>query len=218
MTSALALANRLGEADEGAWIEDLRAAVAWLRGDMEHAERHFQARVESHRMRGNRQGEAEALHQLGDTLRELGRPEEAEAALANADAIFRELGYELGFANTTHSLADLALDRGQIETAGRLYQQGLALDRHQGYRRNIAYSLAGIASTLAYSGHEQAAATIWGAICNAEETLALKMIEPERRRYETHLRRLEDTPAWTDGKQLTLDEAIALTSPPSEHS
>jgi hypothetical protein len=79
-----------------------------------------------------------------------------------------------------------------------------------GAERSVAYCLAGIASVLADSGRDEDAATIWGAVCAAEETLGFRMRAPERHRYEGHLARLEVRPAWIEGKRLTLEETVAM--------
>jgi hypothetical protein len=66
---------------------------------------------------------------------------------------------------------------------------------------------------LAQRKHDETAATIWGAVCAAEETLGFRIIAAERRRYENRLQRLEGTPAWAAGRDLTLEEALALLPP-----
>ena len=50
---------------------------------------------------------------------------------------------------------------------------------------------------------------LWGAVCGAEEVLGLRILAAERRRYNAHLEHLESMPAWTAGKALTLEEAVA---------
>jgi hypothetical protein len=71
-----------------------------------------------------------------------------------------------------------------------------------------------MASVLAAGGQQEEAATIWGAVCAAEETLGFRMLAPERRRYESDLARLEGAAAWIEGKRLTLEEAIASIPAP----
>jgi predicted ATPase/class 3 adenylate cyclase len=206
----LSIAEELGDADEIGWIEDRRSGIDWHRGDLESGIRHFGARVKHYRETGDRRGEADALHLLGENLRDLGRLDAGEEALAEADALYRELGLELGIANNTHSRADLALDRGEGTEALRLYREALEVDRSLGVERGVAYCLAGIASVLADGGQDVNAARIWGAVCTVEETLGFRMLAPERRRYEDHLVRLEGRPAWIEGRGLTLEEAVAL--------
>ena len=74
----------------------------------------------------------------------------------------------------------------------------------------VCLCLAGIASVLAERGQEEQAATLWGAACGAEDALGFRMVGAERRRYETRLTHLESVPAWSVGRNLTLDEAVEL--------
>src|SRR6266487_4370116 len=144
-----AVAEKLGEADEIEWIESRRAGVAWERGDLELACERREAIVSRARASGNRRRETEALHLFGEVLRDLGRFDEAERALLEADAIARELWPGEAFiAANTHSRGDLALDRGDLEAAYRLYRQAIAelRGRSPGV---LDVCLAGIASVLA---------------------------------------------------------------------
>ena len=70
-----------------------------------------------------------------------------------------------------------------------------------------AYCLAGIASVLAATGHDPEAAALWGAVCNAEQSLGFTMLSSERQRYETHLARLEGSEGWKQGRNLDLEQA-----------
>ena len=206
---AQAVAEQLGEADEISWIETRRAAVVWERGDLEMALVLAERGLRQSRVSGNRFREARWLHGLGEVLRDLGRFDEAEGALLEADSIARELGSPGTFvAANTHSLGDLALDRGDLSSATRLYRQ--SVDELSGPSPGtLVVCLAGIASVLVEQKRDEAAATIWGAVCAAEETLGFRMLGAERRRYESRLAGLEGTPAWITGRDLSLEEDLA---------
>jgi tetratricopeptide (TPR) repeat protein len=147
-------------------------------------------------------------------LRDLGRYDEAERALLEADAVARELGQELFVAANTHSLGDLALDRGDLAAALGLYRESIEPALRGRAPGHVAVCLAGIASVLAERNDDDQAARIWGAACAAEGALGFRMLAPERRRYELRLARLEGTPAWIAGKGLTLEQAVASLPPP----
>jgi rod shape-determining protein MreB len=75
----------------------------------------------------------------------------------------------------THSLGDLALDRGDLGTASSLYLQ--SVDELSGPSPGtLVVCLAGIASVHAEHRRDEVAATIWGAVCAAEETMGFRML------------------------------------------
>ena len=205
---AQAVAEKLGEPDEISWIETRRVAVVWERGDLERALVLSERGLRQSRASGNRFREARWLHGLGEILRDLGRFEEAERPLLEADRIAREIGAPRAFiAANIHSLGDLALDRGDLDKASSVYLQSAELSGLS--PATLVVCLAGIASVLAEQGRDEAAATIWGAVGSAEETLGFRMLAAERRRYESRLARFESTPGWVAGRALSLEEALA---------
>ena len=208
LVRALALAEDLERSREAAWIEHRLVGVAWARGDLGAAIEGHTRLLEHYQATGDRGAQAESLHTLGEALRDVGRFDEGEQALREAQAVYAELGARSALANNTHSLADLALDRGDFGTAESLYRETMettATDR----ARLAAYCLAGIASAFAESGSEERAARLWGAVCAAEQSSGFRMLAAERRRYEAHLDRLEQTAPWNDGRELSLEEAAA---------
>jgi len=206
---ALGVAEDIGRDDQAAWVEQRLVGVTWSRGDFDGAIAGHRQLLQRHRASGDRLAQAGTLHNLGEVLRDVGRFEEGEQALREAQAVYTALGSESGLANNTHSLADLALDRGDFDTAIGLYRAAMettATDR----ARLAAYCLAGIASALAESGSDDPAARLWGAVSAAEQSSGFRMLAAERRRYEAHLGRLEHTAAWNEGRELSLEEAAAL--------
>jgi tetratricopeptide (TPR) repeat protein len=209
---AAVIANQLDLAEEAAWLDQLRAGAAWDRGDIQTAIATNERLLAFHEERGNRFAIAGTLHLLGEQRRDLGNYEEAERQLRAADSIYRELGDDIGFANNSHSLADLALDRGNYAEAIEIYRTTLK-EYAGGDSRVHAYCLAGIASAFAATGDDPEAAALWGAVCNAEQTLGFRMLSSERRRYETHLTRLERSGDWERGRTLSLEQATDFLGP-----
>lgn len=204
------VAEELQRDDETAWIDHRRSSVAWDLGDVEGAIAALERLLAYHRARGDDFEEADVLHNLGESLRDTGRFEEAERRLLEAEALYRELGATTSLANNTHSRGDLALDRGDYQTAITLYRNSIENDPGESERqRSLAYCIAGIASALAELDRERDAALTWGAVCAAEESSGFRMLALERRRYEAHLTRFQTHPAWKSGRSLSLDEALA---------
>ena len=90
---ALTTAEELGADHDIAWIRNRLAGVAWDRGDPDLALAEFRRNLDHYRASGNRLGEADSLHFLGDLLRDIARFDEAEAALVDADAIYEYSGW-----------------------------------------------------------------------------------------------------------------------------
>jgi predicted ATPase len=205
---ALELAQQLGRLDDIPWIEQRRAGVLWAQGDLERALALHERELEHARAQGARSAEWSALHLLGEVLRDLGRFDEAERALLEADAIGRDLGGGSGVAANTHSLADLALDRGDLDGALRLYRQSIS---DAGSDRPLigVFCAAGVASVLAELGGREDAARLWGAVSAAEEHLGFRILGSERSRYERRLAQFEGTESWHSGRTLSLEQAVA---------
>jgi predicted ATPase len=205
---ALELAERLGKVEDIPWIEVQRAGVLWEQGDLARALPLRERGVEHARAHGDRSALWTALHLLGEVLRDLGRFDDAERALLEADAIGRELGEGPAVAANTHSLGDLALDRGDLDGALRFYRRSIQ-DAH-GDRTLIAvHCVAGVASLLAEAGEEEDAAMLWGAASAAEQDLGFRILGRERARYEQRLGRFEGTEAWHSGRTVSLEQALA---------
>jgi tetratricopeptide (TPR) repeat protein len=207
------IAEELGDAEQIAWIENQRGGVLWEQGDLEAALAVHQSRVEEARAAGDRLEEATSIHWVGDALRDLGRFDEAEPMLLEANALARELGANAGglLPRNIHSLGDLELDRGNFAAALARYVESLDASAQDRSRRVVPFCLAGIAAVLAEQDRLEEAATLWGAASAGEEALGFRILPVERSRYESRLARLEGTPAWTSGRNLTLEEAAELS-------
>jgi hypothetical protein len=111
---------------------------------------------------------------------------------------------------STRACADFHRD---LVTASNVYHQ-VVNELRGPSPGTLVVCLAGIASVLAERKRDDEAATIWGAVCAAEDMMGFRMLAAERRRYESHLARLENTSAWAAGRRLTLEETVAsLPSP-----
>jgi len=145
------IADELGDAEEMAWIANQRGGVLWEQGDVEAALAVHQSRIEQARAAGDRVEEATLLHWVGDALRDLGRFDEAEPWLLEANELARELGASAGglLPRNIHSIGDLELDRGNLASALARYLEGLDESDRDRSRRVVPFCLAGIAAVLA---------------------------------------------------------------------
>ena len=167
---ALTTAEELGADDDSAWIRDRLAGVAWERGDPDLALAQYRRSLDHYRASGNRLGEADSLHFLGEMLRDVARFDEAETALVDADAIYEEFGMELP-PRTTPTVCRSRADRGDLTEATRLYRECGAVYADSATNGTSPTASQGCRCSFR-SGSEEAAATAWGAVCGSKRRSA----------------------------------------------
>jgi len=94
-----------------------------------------------------------------------------------------------------------------LEAAGYLEDAGMT-EATVVRLREVRPRVANVTASDTCSACEDAA-LVWGAVCAAEESRGFRMLMLERRRYEEHLTRLEQSTAWRSGRALTLHDAFA---------
>ncbi|GAA2825158.1 BTAD domain-containing putative transcriptional regulator [Kitasatospora paracochleata] len=118
--------------------------VLFESGDLEGAERTFQAAVAGWRAAGSREKLSTALSNLGDTLRGLGRPQEALDVLAEALEIRRAQHSHGNVADTLETIARTHLEHGDPEVARRYFLETLELAQQHGLDHYRRLSLKGL--------------------------------------------------------------------------
>jgi DNA-binding CsgD family transcriptional regulator len=103
-----------------------------------------------------------ALAVLGEAPDVVGA-DRAEAAAAEALALFQDLGSELGQANALQMLTTFAVGRGDVSHAATLLGQSLALRETLGEQRGFVEGLVHAADLIARTGHVAGAARLIGA-------------------------------------------------------
>jgi predicted ATPase/DNA-binding SARP family transcriptional activator len=180
---------------------------------------------------------AELWHELGDTLNSayarlnlavmlvhLKRPAEAAAIYEQTLAVFREQEEHWGIAAALHNLGNLAIGDGDLSRAEDLYRQSQQLWQHLADKQGLAESLESWAA-LAHAGaryeHE---VRLYAAAAAFRETISTPPPPKERANQQKLLaaarQALGDSAyddAWSRGRLLTIDEALAFAlsaSPP----
>ena len=203
------LADKHGDEGEVARIELWLASVAWADGRLDTAAALHRRGLAHSRLHGDRHAEANSLHQLGEVLRDLAQYDDAEAALLECDAIARELGLQAMLSANIHSIGDLELDRGNLDQAEARYRECLSTAQGPGGSVLQIMCLSGLASVRRARGDLDEAARLWGVIQTACKDVGYQMLGAERRRYERHLAQLEQTPAFLEGAEQSLETVVA---------
>jgi predicted ATPase/DNA-binding CsgD family transcriptional regulator len=119
---------------------------------------------------------------------------------------------------TAHALAHLgtvALRRGDYPQAAALYQQSLTLNREQANRDGTVEDLAGLAEVASLLGQPERAARLFGAVESLREESGIALTHLRRSDYDrvvgnihAHLDEAAFTEAWTQGRAMSLAQAI----------
>jgi predicted ATPase len=131
-----------GALDHSAVVATVRLGagdLAWLRGDLQSARRHFEQAIDYWRGAGDRGQFAIALHFLSGVERDEGDYGRAATLLEEALSIYRDLGDRLGEGGGLQELGIVVRDQGDPVRARRLLEASLAILRDVGDEWNVAF-------------------------------------------------------------------------------
>ena len=151
----------------GRVLETMAASLLLDRADLDAARATAAASLDLRRAGGDRAGAAESLVLLAYIDCWLNAPARAEPLLAEAFAIFRELGHRHGECRAFYVAMVLANYQGDLPRKQAMAEQGLALARQLGDAKLIGDFLRGLANVhmaqgdfaTAYAMHTEAVAT-----------------------------------------------------------
>ena len=159
------------------------------------------------------------LNNLGEVARVQGDYDQAGKYYQQSEALLRATGDKGDLARFVHSLGYVALHQADYEQAQARFRESLSMFRQLGNKRGIAECLAGLAGLRARQGQAHWGATLLGA---AEALLGASgaawwpadRVELERNRgiMQSALGEQEYAQAWTAGRAMTLEQAIAFAS------
>ena len=215
---SLALWRELGDRRGAAGLLGNLALVAWECGDLVAARTLAQESLALSREVGDQGRVADALSILGNVACDQGDLATAWALNQESLAIGRELGDRDCIATGLYSLGLVAFLRGEFGDARSLFQEALAIRRELGDRLGLARVLEGAAALAAAQGDSLAAARTWGAAERLREELGSPMSPNERPRNDRYAAMARAAtsdegafePAWRQGREMSLDEAIEL--------
>jgi len=141
----------------------------------------------------------------------------ARTQFEEALSVARETGDAQFIADALAHLGTVALRMGDYHESAALYQQSLVLNRAQGYRDGIAEDLAGLAAVASLLGQPERAARLCGAVEALREASNTSLPPLRRAEYDRIVggirAQLDEevfAEAWTQGRAMLLEQAIAL--------
>ncbi len=150
------------------------AVLARGLGDYAAAHERIEACVAIARDKGDREGLALALRELGNLAYVKGDHAAAKAAYEETLAQCRAIDDRHGIAAVLHNLGSVALGQEDYSAARRLYEESLMLERELGDRTGEAITLNGLGTSARAQGDDAAA------LAYQEEGLALQRALGER--------------------------------------
>lgn len=159
------------------------------------------------------------LNNLGEVARGQGEYEAAGEYYESSEALLRALGETGDLARLVHTLGYIAQYKGQTEHAEELFRESLAMFQRVGNQRGIAECLAGLAGLLAEAGSVERAGQLLSAATAIQDESGAAWWPADRVEVERNRALIEgalDGPvfeaAWTAGKGLGLDRAVAFAN------
>jgi len=159
---------------------------------------------------------ASALTNLGISVLARGDDERAKLLCEESLAMRRKLGYKGACAHTLIILGRIAMRQGDFERATACYQESLILRQETGEKEGIATAVEGLAAVAVMQGQPMRAARLYGLAESLRNILGAPLTPIDRSYYEqtvAAIRAQLDEPtflkAWTEGRTMTLEEAIA---------
>ncbi len=197
-------------------LSGLGLTVLYL-GDFERASALCEESLALSRELGDLRGIASWLANLAIVTLASGDAERATELCDESLAIRRELGYKGGCAHTLAILGRIAVEQGAYERARVCYTESLTLRQETGEKEGLVTALEGLAAVRGMQRQPVSAARL----CGFAESLRTQLsapLTPIDRTYYLHtvaaIRAQLDEPtflkAWTVGRAMTLEEAVAL--------
>jgi predicted ATPase len=190
--------------------------IAHDQGDYASARSLFEQSLTIKREVGDKLGTAMLLNNLGILAQQQGDFSGAKSLYEQSLSIKRELGDKLGMAISLSYLARVACHDADYSKARSLYQQSLAIERDLGDKGGIADCLEGLAEVACGMRLPKPAARLFGAAEVVRETFRAPIFLVDRERHECIVAEARDMlvdqefeAAWTKGRLMTLEEAIA---------
>jgi predicted ATPase/class 3 adenylate cyclase len=210
---SLALYEELDDEHGRAVLLHRLSVHAMRKGDLEEARELVGISHEIHERNDDKWGLMQTIGTLGAIERDAGNLKRARELIAESSALAKESGMAWWEAGTLAELAQLDLAAGRIEEAKVAALKSLALANEMRDRPGRVFGVGLLARAAAEAGDGERAGLLWGAIEDEDAGAPLGGWRRHRQAAEERILELagpEFEPARLKGRELTLDEAVAL--------
>ena len=214
---SIAIRRELGDrAGIASSLEGLANLAAW-QGDFTEARVMLEEVLPFLREIGHLGGIASSLNNLGMIAYAQYDFSSSRALHEESLALRRELGDRGGLSLSLGNLGDVAVAEGNYTSARALFDESLAIRCDLGDRRGIFMLLYGYAALATALEAPLTAARLWGAAQELFEEFGASLPTYKRERYLQPVALVRTTlgdatfdAAWTEGRALTMEQAIEL--------
>lgn len=220
LEQALAMLEQSDDRVRAASVLNSLGIVERARGDLDRAQELLESSLAIRRPLGDPQLLPAALGNLALLIWTRGDLDRAEALLDEVIAIARDTGDDWSLALCATDKGRIAWQRAQYARPRDLFDDSLARATTLYDLGAIADALEGLAGALAALGEPDRAARLWGASESLRETHDVVIPAAERDLYDQMValgrERLDPpafTTAWDAGRDLSLEQAVALAAP-----
>jgi ATP/maltotriose-dependent transcriptional regulator MalT len=219
LTQSLSIYRKLGDEQGIAAIVNILGTVAIYSGQHERARECYEQSLEIFRKLGDTVGITKCLANLGTVAFYSGDYARAKSFYGDSLALQRELGDMWGIAASLANLGVATLNQRDYSQAAAHYKESLPLLYELGDKASIAECLEGLAAAIGTLRGASAARAIrlFGAAEALREAVGAPQSAASRADYERNVQSVrallaerESSEAWSAGRALTLEEAIAL--------
>jgi predicted ATPase/DNA-binding SARP family transcriptional activator len=165
---------------------------------------------------GDKSGVAITAGELASAASLRGDYQEAQALAEERLALDRDMGGALQIAWSLRQLGRILIQRNELGRASSLFHESLGILRQQADSTDITNGVLRIADLAFAQGRLERAARLYGACQNLSELHQAKLDSGDREELERNLAVLRNTldeaqfaPIWTQGRAMTIDEAVA---------
>jgi non-specific serine/threonine protein kinase len=218
LAESLAFARASGDRAKIAPALNNLGNVAYSQEDYAAARALYEESLTLFREVGSNGGVATALSNLGNLASLQGDDAQARAAHEESLALRREIGIQWHIADSLNSLGHLVHRQGDLAGARQLYRESLSISREIGAKLLMAAALTGWGAVACTAGRPAHGARLLGAVAALVEALGAVQDTVDRVAYTQGVAsaraQLDDatfTQAWTAGRGMSLDQAIADT-------
>ena len=209
---SLALYEELGD-EHGRAVLLHRLSLHEMRsGDLAKARRLVGESHEIHERQGDRWGLMQTVGTMGAIERDAGNPERARELIAESAALANEVGHAWWESGVLAELAQLDLAAGRLEAGREAALKSLAMKDEMRDHAGRVFGVGLLARAAAEAGDYERAGLLWGAIEDEDAGAPLGGWRRHRQENEERITELagpEFEPARAQGRELTLDEAVA---------